>query len=246
VKKVPETDAIFERLAQVNPAADDAERVLRLSVDTKATIPLGLFSRGGYSRLTVKALDHDFAPDEKITPVGVFLPQFDELYLFLTTSPVTADLMVDCIQDTWLMIEDRFPLVRTLLLNLDNGPENHSRRTQFVKRLVDLVDDLQLTIDLAYYPPYHSKYNPIERVWGVLERHWNGALLDSAQTVLNFARTMTYNGVHPVVGLVTTTYQTGVKLTQKAMDKLEERLERLPGLEKYFVRITPLVLQANG
>jgi hypothetical protein len=246
VKKVPETDAIFERLAQVNPAADDAESVLRLSVDAKATIPLGLFSRGGYSRLTVKALDHDFAPDEKITPVGVFLPQFNELYLFLTTSPVTADLIVDCIHATWLMIEDRFPLVRTLLLNLDNGPENHSRRTQFVKRLVDLVDDLQLTIDLAYYPPYHSKYNPIERVWGVLERHWNGALLDSAQTVLNFARTMTYNRVHPVVGFVTTTYQTGVKLTQKAMDKLEERLQRLPGLEKYFVRIPPLVLQANG
>jgi hypothetical protein len=246
VKKVPETDAIFERLAQVNPAADADESILRLSVDAKATIPLGLFSRGGYSRLTVKALDHDFAPDEKITPVGVFLPQFNELYLFLTTSPVTADLIVDCIQDTWLMIEDRFPLARTLMLNLDNGPENHSRRTQFVKRLVDLVDDLQLTIDLAYYPPYHSKYNPIERVWGVLEQHWNGALLDSAQTVLNFARTMTYNGVHPVVDLVTATYQTGVKLSQKAMDKLEERLERLPGLEKYFVRISPLAPQANG
>jgi hypothetical protein len=246
VKKVPETDAIFERLAQVNPAADDDESILRLSVDAKASIPLGLFSRGGYSRLTVKALDHDFAPDEKITPVGVFLPQFNELYLFLTTSPVTADLIVDCIQDTWLILEDRFPLVRTLMLNLDNGPENHSRRTQFVKRLVDLVDDLQLSIDLAYYPPYHSKYNPIERVWGVLEQHWNGALLDSAQTVLNFARTMTYNGVHPVVDLVTATYQTGVKLSQKAMDKLEERLQRLPGLEKYFVRISPLALQANG
>jgi len=246
VKKVPETDAIFERLAKVNPAADADESVLRLSVDAKATIPLGLYSRGGYSRLTVKALDHDFAPDDKITPVGVFLPQLNELYLFLTTSPVTADLIVDCIHDTWLMIEGRFPLVRTLMLNLDNGPENHSRRTQFVKRVVDLVDDLQLTLELAYYPPYHSKYNPIERVWGVLEQHWNGALLDSAQTVLNFARTMTYNGVHPVVDLVTTTYQTGVKLTQKAMAKLEERLERLPGLEKYFVRISPLAPQANG
>jgi hypothetical protein len=245
VKKVPETDAIFERLAQVNPAADADETVLRVSVDAKASIPLGLFSRGGYSRLTVKALDHDFAPDEKITPVGVFLPPLNELYLFLTTSPVTADLIVDCIHATWSMIENRFPLVRTLLLNLDNGPENHSRRTQFVKRLVDLVDDLQLAIELAYYPPYHSKYNPIERVWGVLEQHWNGALLDRAQTVLNFARTMTYNGVHPVVNLVTATYQTGVKLTPKAMAKLEERLQRLPGLEKYFVRISPLPPQAN-
>jgi len=240
VKKVPETDVIFERLATVNPAADADETVLRLSVDAKATILLGLFSRGGYSRLTVKALDHDFGADKKVTPVGVFLPRYNELFLFLTTCPVTADLIVDCIHQTWLMMADRLPQVRTLLINLDNGPENHSRRTQFMKRLTDFVDHLGLTIDLAYYPPYHSKYNPIERVWGVLEKHWNGSLLDTLETVLNFARTMTYNGVHPVVEVVTTTYQTGVKLSQKAMASLEERFEPLPGLEKYFVRIAPL------
>jgi hypothetical protein len=240
MKKVPETEAIFERLAAVNPDADANETVLRLSVDAKATIALGLFARGGYSRLTVKALDHDFAPDEKVTPVGVFLPQFNELFLFLTTCPVTADLIVDCIHDTWLMLADRLPQVRTLLLNLDNGPENHSRRTQFMKRLTDLVDDFGLTLELAYYPPYHSKYNPIERVWGILEQHWNGSLLDTLETVRHFAQTMTYNGVRPVVDVVTTIYHTGVKLSQKAMAKLEERFERLPGLEKYFVRIAPL------
>jgi hypothetical protein len=240
VKKVPETDAIFERLAVVNPEADAKETVLRLSVDAKATIALGLFARGGYNRLTVKALDHDFAPDKKVTPVGVFLPQFNELFLFLTASPVTADLIVDCIHDTWLMLADRLPHVHTLLLNLDNGPENHSRRTQFMKRLTQLVDEFDLTLELAYYPPYHSKYNPIERVWGILEQHWNGSLLDTLETVLHFAQTMTYNGVRPVVDVVTTTYHTGVKLSQKAMANLEERFERLPGLEKYFVRIAPL------
>jgi hypothetical protein len=240
MKKVPETEAIFERLAAVNPDADANETVLRLSVDAKATIALGLFARGGYSRLTVKALDHDFAPDEKVTPVGVFLPQFNELFLFLTTCPVTADLIVDCIHDTWLMLADRLPQVRTLLLNLDNGPENHSRRTQFMKRLTDLVDDFGLTLELAYYPPYHSKYNPIERVWGVLEQHWNGSLLDTLETVRHFAQTMTYKAVRPVVNVVITPYHTGVKLSQKAMAKLEERFERLPGLEKYFVRIVPL------
>lgn len=52
MKKLPETDAIFERLAQVNPAADTTATCLRLSVDAKATIPLGLFSRGGTSRMT--------------------------------------------------------------------------------------------------------------------------------------------------------------------------------------------------
>lgn len=240
MKKIPETDAIFERLALINPAADRDETVLRVSVDAKATINLGLFARGGYNRLTVKALDHDFAPDGKVTPVGVFLPQYDELFLFLTQSPVTADLIVDCIHDTWIMISDRFPQVRTLHLNLDNGPESHSRRTQFMYRLTELADVFGLTLDLAYYPPYHSKYNPIERVWGVLEQHWNGSLLDTLDTVRYFAQTMTYNGVRPVVDLVVTAYHTGVKLSQKAMTKLEERFQRFPGLEKYFVRITPL------
>lgn len=240
MKKIPETDAIFERLAALNPAADADETVLRLSIDAKATIPLGLFSRDGYSRLTVKALDHDFRPEQTLTPVGIFLPQYNQLYLYLTTGPVTADLLVDCLHDTWLMVEENFPKVRTLLLNLDNGPENHSRRTQFMQRLTQLADISGLTLELAFYPPYHSKYNPIERVWGVLEQHWNGSLLDSIQTVFNFAQTMTYNGVRPVVDMIETLYHTGVKLTKQAMAILEHRLERFSGLEKYFVRITPL------
>lgn len=240
MKKLPETDAIFDRLAQVNPTADTDETILRLSVDAKATIPIGLFSRGGYSRLTIKAWDHDFKPKQRVTPVGVFLPQYNELYLFLITGPLTADAIADCIRETWLMIADRFPTVRTLLLNLDNGPENHSRRTQFMKRLTELVDECQLAIELAYYPPYHSKYNPIERVWGVLEQHWNGTLLDSVNTVLQFAKTMTYNRVHPLVKQISKTYHTGVKLSQPAMAELEQRFQRLAGLEKYFVRIPPL------
>ena len=48
-------------------------------------------------------------------------------------------------------------------------------------RLTAFADAFGLTIQLAYYPPYHSKYNPIERVWGVLEQHWNGDLLDCRQ-----------------------------------------------------------------
>ena len=240
MKKIPETDAIFEQVAQLNTAAEADETTLRLSVDAKGTILLGLFSRGGYNRVEVKALDHDFRPDQTVTPVGVFLPQSNELYIFLTTGPVTSDLIVDCIHDVWLLIAERFPQVQTLLLNQDNGPECHSRRTQFMKRITELADQFQLTIQLAYYPPYHSKFNPIERVWGVLENYWNGSLLDTLATVFHFAQNMTYNGVHPVVQMVETTYHTGVKLTRQAMDELEKRFERLLGLEKWFVRICPI------
>ena len=103
MKKIPETDAIFEQLAQVNAAADADETALRLSIDAKGTILLALLSRGGFNRLEVKALDHDFRPDDKVTPVGVFLPQHNQLYIFLTTGPVTSDLLVDCIHDVWLL-----------------------------------------------------------------------------------------------------------------------------------------------
>lgn len=240
LKKIPETDAIFQQVAQVNAAADADETQLRLSVDAKGTVLLALLSRGGFNRVEVKALDHDFRPDKQVTPVGVFLPQYNELYLFLVTGSVTSDAIVDCIGVVWTTIADRFPWVQTLVINQDNGPECHSRRTQFMYRITALADEFQLDIQLAYYPPYHSKYNPIERVWGVLENFWNGSLLDSVETVLHFAQNMTYNGVHPVVEIVKKTYHTGVKLTQKAMAELEKRLERLPGLEKWFVLIRPL------
>lgn len=240
LKKIPETDAIFEQLKQVNVETDADETALRMSVDAKGTVLLALLSRGGFNRLEVKALDHDFRPDEKVTPVGVFLPQYNELYIFLVTGSVTSDTIADCIHTVWIMIANRFPLVQTLVINQDNGPECHSRRTQFMNRMTQLADEFQLNIQLAYYPPYHSKYNSIERAWGVLENYWNGSLLDSLETVFHFAQNMTYNGVHPVVKIVKKTYHTGVKLTKKAMDELEKRFERLPGLEKWFVRICPV------
>jgi len=124
-----------------------------------------------------------------------------------------------------------------LVINADNGPETNSHRTQFVKRLVEFARKDKLTIRLAYYPPYHSKYNPIERVWAVLENHWNGELLDEVEKALGLASSMTWNGNHPVVELVKGVYKTGVKLTKKSMAAYETVIERLPGLEKWFVNI---------
>ena len=243
-KKIPETDAIFEKLAQVNPRADEDEAVLRLSLDAKARVWVGDYSRGGLTRMIVKALDHDFDPTAKMIPFGIYLPQHNEVYLYFMNSKLTSDFIADCLGDFWLSQQHRFPQVKTLLLNLDNGSENSSRRTQFMKRITDFADTFQITMELAYYPPYHSKYNPIERVWGVLEQHWNGALLDTCDTVLKFAQTMTYKGRQPVVKFIQTIYHTGISLTHKQMAKLEQRFDRLEALPKWFVRIAPILSQA--
>lgn len=219
--------------------------ILRLSGDAKAGVKIGDFSRKGKSRVSVKAADHDFKPDEKVTPYGILLPDHDRVYIYLTTSRVTSDFIADCFEDCWQQIKGEFPEVQTLIIHQDNGPENHSRRTQFMARMVHWSDKSQLRICLAYYPPYHSKYNPIERVWGVLEQHWNGSLLNHLDVVIGFAKTMKWKGATPLVKMVTEVYETGKKLTQQAMDLLEQRFERENGIAKWFVTIHPLPL-ANG
>lgn len=108
-----------------------------------------------------------------------------------------------------------------------------------MQRVVEFVRHSGLTLRLAYYPPYHSKYNPIERCWGILEHHWNGLLLDSVEAALKFTTSMTWKSKHPVIELVTTVYTTGIRLSQEAMQVVETQISRLPGLDKWFVDITP-------
>jgi hypothetical protein len=238
-KKVKQTDAIFEELRQVHAQAGQADDTVRASYDAKATVKIGPFSRGGYSRTGAEAADHDFKATGSLTPAGIFQPGEDELDLYFTPSKVTSDFIADMIEDWWGGNRARFAGKKRLVLDLDNGPENHSRRSQFLLRMIQLAQKEQITLVLAYYPPYHSKYNPIERCWGILENYWRGELLDSEAAVLGYAAKMTYNGKHPRVQKTTKEYKTGVRLSRKQLDNLERFVQRKAGLEKWFVVIPP-------
>jgi hypothetical protein len=205
-------------------------------MDAKDKVRIGEFSRGGASRVDTKALDHDFNT-AKITPFGFFLPDFNETYLYMNESLTTSDFIIDCFEDFWKNYKHKFPKVKKILLNSDNGGENSSRRTQFMKRVVEFVEKEKIEVELAYYPPYHSKYNPVERVWGILEKHWNGSLLDSVSKVIGFAKSMTYNGVKPIVKLMTKVYKTGVSLTKSQMLEVEKKIVRTKGIEKWSVTV---------
>ncbi len=220
-------------------AADADPAVLRISIDAKATVKVGPFARGGKSRATTKACDHDFKSNATVTPVGILLPSTDELFIYELTSKLTSDGLLDRLVQWWETVRSRFKHITTLLITLDNGPENHSRRTQFMHRMLAFARQFGLIVRLVYYPPYHSKYNPIERCWGILEHHWNGSILDTVDAVLNFTASMTWHGRHPIVALVTTVYKTGVRLTKAAMAEIETQITRLPGLGKWFVDIMP-------
>lgn len=238
LKKIEETDNIFNKIDEFNKKYKGDNTVLRLSIDAKATVKIGNYSRNGRSRNGRKALDHDFK-GETMTPFGILNMDTQELAHYFTKSKVTADFIVDVLEDYWESNKESDTNIKTLILYIDNGPESSSRRTQFIKRIVELANKLSVTIQLVYYPPYHSKYNPIERTWAALELHWNGDLLESEETVIRFAETMTWNQKNPTVKVVNKIYELGVRLTQRVMRKYEKVIDRLNGLEDWFVTIIP-------
>ena len=226
-------------MTAVNRAADAAPDTLRVSLDATAAVKIGPCSRKGRSRVPTAAADHDFQPAATVTPVGLLLPELGERFLYAVTSRVTSDCLADRLAQWWAGVRDRFAHSTTLVLNRDNGPEHHRQRTRFMQRLVQFAQQARRTIQLADYPPYHRKYNAVEHCWGLLEQHWNGALLDALDAVVGFAATMTWQGAHPVVALVSTVYARGVPLTKEAMADVEAHLTRHATLGKWCVDIHP-------
>jgi len=150
-------------VTRVNAEADAVPDVLRVSIDAKATVKMGPFARGGKGRVAVTAADHDFRPEATVTPVGLFLPQTDDLFIYHVTSKVTSDCLVDRLEQWWEAHKARFAPVTTLVLNLDNGPENHSHRTQFMGRLAAFVQRQQVSVRLAYYPPCKRQFRSVTK-----------------------------------------------------------------------------------
>lgn len=212
---------------------------MRISLDTKAKVKIGPYSRGGASRSRelVQAVDHDMGAEAVLAPAGVLEVDTDQLTIVFGASRDTSDFVADCLETWWAKRKSVHTGIRRLQIDLDNGPEIASSRTQFMRRLVEFSDRHDLQIELVYYPPYHSKYNRIERCWGILEAHWNGTLLTSIATALSWAKTMTWRGVRPIVHLLEGVYERGVRMTKKEFQPFAARLKRSLLLPKWSLVI---------
>ena len=240
-KKNPETDAIFENVRRVNEEASQREQTVRISIDCKATVNLGDFSRGGKARgaTAIKALDHDMATKDKMIPFGILNLENDRLHIFYGNSYKTSDFVCDAIEAWWEEEKTDFPDADELVIFSDNGPESNSHRTQFLSRMVDFGIQTGLKIHPVYYPPYHSKYNPVERPWSSLENHWSGALLNTVQSVLEWTKTMTWKSMKPVVNFLDKVYHKGVRLNKVELAEIAPHIIRHADLPKWDITIVP-------
>jgi hypothetical protein len=184
------------------------------------------------------------APEATLVPFGILEVSrgqgaVHQPWFLFGHSRETSDFIADGLDQWWAERKTAHPGVQRLHRELDNGPEVASGRTQFMKRLVEFVDRHQVEVELVYLPPYHSKDNPIERCWGILEQHWSGALLSSVAVVLLWAATRTWRKLQPLVRQVTKTYERGVTLTKAQFRPVAQRLTRSPTLPKWSLTIQP-------
>ena len=239
LKKIKETDAIFKNVHEINKLADEDPETLRISIDSKAKVAVGEFSRGGKSRgkEATKACDHDMNPECKLVTFGILEVMLGLLTTVVGNSAETSDFIVDALQIWWDDRKAIYPHIKYLVINLDNGPSSASYRTQFIKRLIMFAEENGLDIHLVYYPPYHSKYNPVERCWGALEKHWNGAILDSVNTALEWIKTMTWKNNSPIVHFLDKTYKKGIKLTKGEMKEYYRKVYRSTTLPRWNLAV---------
>lgn len=199
-----------------------------ISVDTKKKEPIGRFKNPGTSweKEPILVYDHDFysyAIGLGI-PFGIYETKVNLGTVFIGTSHDTPEFTVDCIRKWWYLIgRKRYALSRELLILADSGGSNGYRVHAWKYRLQrELCDPYDLSITVCHYPPYASKWNPIERqLFSEISKNWKGQPLTSYEKMLKFIQTTkTETGLRVSAYLMDKEYKTGEKITDEQMAKL--------------------------
>jgi hypothetical protein len=135
-------------------------------------------------------------------------------YINLGTSSDTSEFACDCIRNWWYnQGQYDYPFAKSILVLCDGGGSNGSRYYIFKYELQKLADELGTEIRIAHYPPYSSKYNPIEhKLFPHITRAWQGVIFSNIELVKDLAqKTKTKKGLKVIVEIVNKSYEKGKK-----------------------------------
>lgn len=181
---------------------------------------IGNFYRDGqlYTQERIHVNDHDFRSlaDGMAVPHGLYDLTHNIGYLTIGTSNDTSEFAIACIRLWWLTygIFD-YPDATEILLLCDCGGSNNARYYIFKQDLQALADELNISIRIAHYPPYTSKYNPIEhRLFPHVTRACQGVVFKTIEIARNFmAKTATKTGLSVFTSILDQVFATKRKVT---------------------------------
>lgn len=242
IDKIPETDEIFENVNDCLESLDkNNEEVAAISIDDKSTKKIGKFSDNGMTWVNAVALDHDTVFKYAIKPFGILDLKTNDVFVTCTPYSSTAEFKVDCIEK-YILEKNKKCKLKKLVIFLDNGPENSSKRRLWLKQLKNLSIKYNLIIQLVYYPPYCSKYNKIERVWARIQIEWRRITIESLEILLACLNNITWIDKKINGFLSLKEYKKGIKISDYELEtKINPHIIRDKGLEKWSLVITPYV-----
>jgi hypothetical protein len=233
----------FENIARLKREYLESDSPI-LSIDTKKKELVGNFYREGrlYTQETIETFDHDFpsAASGVIIPHGLYDVKRNDGHVNLGTSHDTSEFACDSIERWW---ESRgralYPRATSILLLCDGGGSNSANQYLFKEDLQGLVDRIGIEIRVAHYPPYASKYNPIEhRLFPHLTRACQGVIFESVELVKRLMeRAKTSTGLRVTVDILDKVYQTGRKYAKGFKQTMKIVFDEI--LPKWNYRVVP-------
>ena len=235
----------FENLAKIT-AEYELQGNPIISMDTKKKEFIGNLYREGslYTTEVITTFDHDFwsLADGKVVPHGIYDLQYNRGYLNLGISKDTSEFACESIKLWWVNYgHSLYPQADSILIKCDGGGSNNSNHYIFKEDLQKLVDELGREIRIAHYPPYTSKYNPIEhRLFPHVTRACQGVIFTSLELVKKLmAKTQTKTGLSVVVNVIDKIYTTGRKVADGFKETMKIIFDEY--LPKWNYRVVPTI-----
>ena len=163
--------------------------------------------------------DHDFShlAEEIAIPHAIYDVQNNSAYVNIGTSKETSEFACDSIRRWWYNRgKCDYPAATSILMLVDSGGSNSYRHYVFKQELQKLSDKIGLEIRVAHYPPYASKWNPVEhRLFPHVTRSLKGVILKSHQLVKELIeKTTTKTGLQVKAHIIDKAYETGRKCAE--------------------------------
>lgn len=245
MKDIKNRDEQFQRISSIREEAETVGLPI-ISIDTKKKEMLGNFKREGkaFSNGQPLAYDHDFSTfsDGQIVPHGIYDVTRNVGYMTLGISHDTSKFVCDNIARVWRKyLKEQYPTAHTLVILCDGGGSNSSSHRIVKQDLMDLANKLGIKLLVVHYPPYCSKFNPIEhRLFSQITRSWSGAPLMSLQNAADrAAMTTTKKGLKVLVHINSKTYDIKRPIEESYQKRLARQVVFAPELGKWNYLVKP-------